>query len=655
MSMKTLRHFVLLLAGLLAVSCSTEKETWLKIDVLLDPNLATPPDQVQIAVQAPSASLATQQVAWSKATGAVLKVALPLSISNTETVKVTAVGLNQGSVTSSASQDGVAVQKDKENGPVTLVLAPASTTPDADADARVPDGGASEAGQPQPDALAPDAGADAPVPDAGVDAPVPDAASVDTQPLDAAADAAELDGSPVDAASDAPQAPNWSAPINVQNASPDYTCVPEVAVAPLSGDAVVIWVENGIGVYVANYKAATDKWSAPIALQTKGDPRSATVAVDSRGTFTAVWGQSHLEGDPTPLGIYATTSADGINWSAPKLMAAGVQTYAYYPELHIAMNRAGQARVVWEEYENPAMYSRSKHDLYTMFLDATSPAKLLDTCNDDCVPRVAIDGNGNGLVVWGTGDKTTKNNASVWAARFSKEQVQANELVETYDVAAADTAEVAINAAGQGLVVWQQRTASSNLDIYARRYSTALGWTGEAESVAHVSWAGEMSLAMGSTGTANLGWSRPTAMLYQATFSSQPLSGAWTTANRETDDKAPDLTITDVEPQVAVGATGDVLMAWRKKVSDTAFAPHFAWQIDGTWTEAEVGKIADLFAEHIRVGVADNGQAVAAWTYYHCSPISDRADKICPTAKQFSALDAATKAAWGNVFVSVYR
>jgi hypothetical protein len=60
-------------------------------------------------------------------------------------------------------------------------------------------------------------------------------------------------------------------------------------------------------------------------------------------------------------------------------------------------------------------------------------------------------------------------------------------------------------------------------------------------------------------------------------------------------------------------------------------------------------------ATDMRLGVTDDGRAVAAWTYNHCDPGSSEADVVCPTAKTWDALSADSKAAFQAVFVSVYR
>jgi hypothetical protein len=89
-------------------------------------------------------------------------------------------------------------------------------------------------------------------------------------------------------------------------------------------------------------------------------------------------------------------------------------------------------------------------------------------------------------------------------------------------------------------------------------------------------------------------------------------------------------------------------------VDGATFAPHFRWRSGGVWGgESEIGKIASLFASDIHTAVADDGRAVAAWSYYHCYYNSSYPDRCSDVP--LSTLPANTLAAIGNIFVAVYR
>jgi hypothetical protein len=215
-----------------------------------------------------------------------------------------------------------------------------------------------------------------------------------------------------------------------------------------------------------------------------------------------------------------------------------------------------------------------------------------------------------------------------------------------------------MNAPGQGIVVWQQDT-SSNTEIYSRRYSATGAWADSPEMVIRVASTGTIkSVVLDDRGTASLVWSRANGSGYQCAFSTQAFGGTWSTENLETDNLATSLyvEITETEPVVTVDGSGNVLVGWRKKISNNEFVPHLRWRIGNTWgPDVQIGLVTDMFSSSLAVGATTDGRAIAAWTYYQCAPDYRYADTICPNAKTWDNLSAASKAAWGTISASSYR
>jgi hypothetical protein len=417
----------------------------------------------------------------------------------------------------------------------------------------------------------------------------------------------------------------------------------------------VVWVDDALGVIAVRYLAASDTWGAQVTVSDELNLQLAQVVVDAKGRYLVVWDRSGDGIDTVGPGIWGSFSSDGVTWSKPTQFFQG-GAFDWEVDLRVAMNSAGQAQIVWDHYQNPDDGSL-KHQLYRAYVEGTSnqSAQMVATCGGECRPRVAIDGSGNGVVVWNQPDSVA-NQVSVWGATLAKSTFGTPKLLENFDTDAAKYAEVAMNSAGQGIVVWQQPAGSTALDIYSRRYSVAAGWDASSERIASPTWSMMMSVALDRNGVAALGWSKPTRNLYQAMYASEAYGLSWSTESLESDNLAPDLTSTDIAPQVAFDGAGNILYGWQKKISDTVFAPHFRWRNGSTWgTEAEIGVVPDLFSKAMRLGVTDDGRAVAAWTYSHCDPAWSGAPKACPTAKSSADLSAGSKAAWGQIFVAVYR
>jgi hypothetical protein len=330
----------------------------------------------------------------------------------------------------------------------------------------------------------------------------------------------------------------------------------------------------------------------------------------------------------------------------------------------LAVNRAGQAWVVWDQTISPVSSNTDPESVYAVYLTGTAakPAVVViaSETNGSALgryPRVAIDGKGNGLVVWTEPDTDpASGHDSTWAASLTDGTTPAPQLIEDYNADITFSADVAMNSNGQGVAVWVERR-NSNADVFARRYSVTDGWETPAPPRLYAaSYSGILSVDEDRYGTVDLGWSQPgIAGKYQAMFSAQATGGAWSSSNMETDDLAAPYTTSDIEPQVRSALdSGDVLMAWRKRVDGSTFAPHFRWRRNGTWgVDSEVGKISHLYASDIHIGVTDDGRAVAAWTYYHCFYDDSHPDK-CDDVP-LSSLPAGDQAAIGNLFVAVYR
>jgi hypothetical protein len=641
----------------------------LLVNVSLDTGVPAP-TTVQFEVQQGTNILTQKNQPWPG--GATVNVGLELPKGSTGAVTVTANGLTNGSIVSTATAVGTV-----GNQPIALVLASVSASSvdagtnayeagPAPVDSQPMDGAGHDLAQ-AADLAAPDqviSEAGTPVDVGALDVPVIDAGVSDTAETTDDAPIV-LDSTPalIDAGVDsnaivdsAGATRSWSTPLKL---SGSYVGSPSVAVQPETGDAIVVWADLTYGVTAVRYTAFTDTWGAQVTVSDDVNPNMAQVAVDAKGHYMVVWSKNG-DNDPNAAGpgIWGSFSSDGATWSKPtQFFAGGANNWDY--NLQVVMNRAGQAQVVWDHFQNHYNSETTQHQLYTTYVEGTAfqPAQKLTTCGtSECLPHAAIDGNGNGIVVWIQPDTVVKKD-SVWGATFAKQTFSTPQLLENLDTDDVSHPTVAMNSAGQGMVVWQQPASSSATDIYSRRYSVSSGWSDAERAARSSSWSGAtMSLALDSFGSAGLAWAKASGG-YQATFSSEAYGSSWNTLGLETDNLATSYySDTDLETQIAIDGSDNVLFGWRKQINDTQYAAHFRWRTNNTWgVDTELGVIADLFATDIRLAVTDDGRAVAAWTYYHCDPGWSEAAVVCPTAKTWDALSTDSKAAYEAVFVSVYR
>jgi len=95
------------------------------------------------------------------------------------------------------------------------------------------------------------------------------------------------------------------------------------------------------------------------------------------------------------------------------------------------------------------------------------------------------------------------------------------------------------------------------------------------------------------------------------------------------------------------------LVGWLKRPSsDYAFGPRVLWRsATGAFSNpVDLGTLAKAYAYGMQAGVADDGRAAVAWSYH-----VGLEDKSPLSFLDIADLPAASQAAIGGVFVSIYR
>jgi hypothetical protein len=659
------------LAGLTTLGCADDSGPTVYVDVSLAPGIAAPAKVELRVLQAQTQTpLVAKTFAWP-ASG-LLKAGVALPKGAAGNVAVSAIGLDAtgGTVASGLSKEGaisstfavvldvvVSVGADAgTDGPgpdrvpmdQVVVVDPLGSDTSLPSDGRLADI-ASDVTL-GPDGSGPDGpgiGGDVLGRDVSVDGPFgPEA---DLRPVDTGIDI----GVPTRA---------WATPAQLD---PDTSGTPSLALDPATGNAVVAWADSAMGVMAASYKAATNAWATAVNVASDADIGEAKAAVDAKGHYVLVWTKN---GPMTPTaGTWASFSPDGTTWSKPTQLFDGGED-GVGSDLRIAMNRSGQAMVTWDQYQAPEP-SGQKHQLYAVYLEGTANKAAVLVSSGKRVysysASVAIDGNGNGIIAWDDVVDTVDADYppdAIWAATFAKQTVATPAAIQVVPDDSIGFSLVAMNEAGQGIVVWRKSISTSSgsaYEFYGLRYSATGSWSSNADLVARASKVGDRTaLVLDSYGVANLAWSRANGPGWQCNVSTQSFGGTWSTQALETDNLAVSYyySLMDPQPALALDGNGNLLAGWRKKVSDTDFVPTFRWRLGNTWGPVlQTGQIADLFSWEMTIAATDDGRAAAAWTYDHCDPTWTASPDMCPTAKPLANISLASHAAYRRVSANVYR
>ena len=330
---------------------------------------------------------------------------------------------------------------------------------------------------------------------------------------------------------------------------------PQVAVDD-GGNAVAVWPQfDGSRTNIlANRYVAGSGWIGAIPIESDSGAASAPhIAVDGTGNAVVVWSQA----DTTPrINIWANHFTLGVGWAAPSLIESDDTGDAQAP--HIAINGNDDTEAMWAQSDGLRTNIWANH--YTVGW-GWSTAALIETDNagDAVNPRIAIDASGNALAVWQQADGSARIN--IWANRYTAGGAWGTAaLIESDDSGDAGNPQIAVDADGNALAVWQQTDGSARINIRANRYTAGSGW-----------------------GTATL---------------------------IETDDSG-DAT----NPQIAVDGKGNALAVWQQADGSARINIWAnAYSIDTGWEAAELIETDNAGnATNPRVAVDDNGNAVAVW------------------------------------------
>jgi hypothetical protein len=366
---------------------------------------------------------------------------------------------------------------------------------------------------------------------------------------------------------------------------------PQLAVVA-GGNAVVVWgrsdgLSNRIQV---RGRSASGTLSAVRTLSDAGQTAEAPqVAVDIGGNAVAVWARS-----------------DGVNSRIQSAFLLGVQTLSVAgqngaPDL--AVDGMGNAIVVWIRFQlggsHPVIQARRRSASGTLSsVQTLSKADAYD-------PRVALDPDGNAIVVWQRSDGT--NNRVQSRRRSASGTLSA---VQTLSKAGQDALdpEIVLDHHGNAIVVWR-RFDGANWRIQARRRS-ASGTLGPVQTL---SKAGQDALGpqvvMDANGNAIVGWTRFDGAHYRIQLrprSSSGMLGSTQTLSEAGQDA--------FGPQLGVDGVGNAVVVWGRSDGTNGRIQLRRRSASGTISPVQTLSGAGQSAGDAHVAVDGQGNALVVWS-----------------------------------------
>ena len=255
----------------------------------------------------------------------------------------------------------------------------------------------------------------------------------------------------------------WGTAIKIETDDAGHAMAPQIAFDP-SGNAISVWHQSDgtrNNIWSNRYTAGTG-WGTAIKIETD-DAANATfpqIAIDSGDSAISVWVQS----DGVLTNIWANRYTAETGWGTAEKIETNDAGFAEAPQ--IAFDPSGNAISVWQQSDGAWFHIWSNR--YTAGTGWGTAMKIeIDEAADAQEPEIAIDSAGNAIVVWWLSDGTRTN---IWANRYAAESGWGTAAkIETDDTADAESPKVAVDSGGNAISVWKQSDGTL-FNILANRF-----------------------------------------------------------------------------------------------------------------------------------------------------------------------------------------
>jgi hypothetical protein len=379
-----------------------------------------------------------------------------------------------------------------------------------------------------------------------------------------------------------------------------------------NGDTVTIAQElrgSTLRVVARHYSAASQRWSAAIDIQgTTGRAESPDLSVDGAGNACAVWAEPQ-DNDQFVVRAARFDAAAG-RWSSPLTISNASGPSSQYGLPRVALSQNGNIIAVWKQYYGGGS---SKATIDTAYYDAVSqqwtPAhSLQSSATNTDFPVPAIDARGNAMVLWSQAI-ATPDGLVTHATRYDAvaKAWGSNTMVGVNDIDISYALQLGFDPAGNAIAIWKKDSRFGG-ELSTARYTAASNSWGKPEAL-HTGDAGPRQLAIDIAGNALLVWSAYGQgrgfTIESRRF--QSATGTWTALPSIVDYATSDM-------PVVVDPAGNVVTAWASYSgsSYTMYAMRFnVWA--GKW-DAPVTIATGTGAMSDPVLTIDqSGQAMLQW------------------------------------------
>lgn len=252
-----------------------------------------------------------------------------------------------------------------------------------------------------------------------------------------------------------------------------------------SGSAIATWTTGGYfdGKLWANRHSADSGWVGHELIADSGGVGDHRIAIDKNGNSITVWSQSATSE------IWARKFNVQTGWEDSELIAEYTGTVSH---IDIAMSSEGDAMVVWDHDDD------AKVTVWAKSYETGTGWSIAESISSGSDVEVAMDNQGTAIAVIG-GD-------SIWTSIHDGESGWlAAEKFDDIDSERERRPHVAMDDNGNGIVVWTKRGTESQ-DVWVNSYKVDVGWKGPEPIAESVGYASYPRVAMDDNGNAVVVW-----------------------------------------------------------------------------------------------------------------------------------------------------
>ena len=273
---------------------------------------------------------------------------------------------------------------------------------------------------------------------------------------------------------------------------------------------------------------------------------------------------------------------------------------------NVAVDPEGNAVVVWKQTDNGL--GNVWANRYSVEAGWGEPEIIDSPDASSFDPQITVDGYGNAFAAWYQFDVGKVN---VWSSRFDIESGWGDpEKIGDIEAGNAFRPQIAADDLGNALAVWYQHDGGA-FSLYANSYTNGTGW-GEAELI-ETGDEGDAyypALAMDKNGTATVVWKQRDGSYFNVWANSYDPETGW-------NDAVPigDGTGSAYDPKVAMSQNGEVVAVWYQNdgVTYSIYANNYS---PGTgWDKATIIDNSPYgMAISPEVGIDHAGNAIVVWS-----------------------------------------